>query len=269
MTHTPQPTQPSLILGLHYFCDHRCWRCPVSARCAVFARWSAATRARKLQFSSPGGRVASVLAVSLEVTIEEAAVLTADASGCRRGNRAGQPGPSDANPRPDYSAAEAGRDPLVARAGEYAQASWTVLQALRPIASARGDAAAVDAVERLQETCATVASKTFRAVSGALDGDADSSDPQSDSSGSAKVALLLIDESRQAWRTLMRPGNALADGLPARFVAMLDGIEAGLLRRFPRALDFVRPGFDTGAAGGGRNQLARAVLGATGTNGAA
>jgi hypothetical protein len=106
-------------------------------------------------------------------------------------------------------------------------------------------------------------------VSSALDGDSDASDVQSDSNGSAKVALLLIEESRQAWRVLMRPGCALADGLPARFITALEALETELLHRFPRALDFVRPGFDTGGEAGRNGQLARAVLQATGTHGRA
>ena len=74
-----------------------------------------------------------------------------------------------------------------------------------------------------------------------------------------KVALLLIEESRQAWRVLMQPGRAVADGLPARFVSMLDALEAGLMQRFPRAFEFIRPGFDTGLASVNSAQVAEAL----------
>ena len=139
-----------------------------------------------------------------------------------------------------------------------------MLRALRPILSERGNAAAaglaLDAADRLEETCITVASKIFRAVSSSLDADYDPADTQSDANGSAKVALLLIEESRQAWRVLMQPGRAAADGVPARQVTILDGLETELLRRFPRALEFVRPGFDTGDAVGVNGQVATAML---------
>jgi hypothetical protein len=269
MTHTHTPTEPVFTLGLHYFCDHRCWRCGLRGRCAVFARWNTARRARKVQFSGPGGRVASVLAVSLEVTMEEAVVLAAEAA------KALPEGPmvpgqgARLRDRPNIQTGRAEQDPLVTRGRDYAQSSWPVLQALRPILAARGDAAAADAAERLEEMCATIASKIFRAVSSAQDDDCDASDIQTDSNGSAKVALLLIEESRQAWRALMQPGCALADGLPARFVAALDALETELLHRFPRALEFVRPGFDTGAEADHDSQLARALLKATGTHGQA
>ena len=105
----------------------------------------------------------------------------------------------------------------------------------------------------------TIASKIYRAVSNALEPDFDASDLQNDANGSAKVARLLIEESRRAWRALMAPGRAAADGVPARLVGALDTLEAGLCRRFPRALEFVRPGFDTSDADPGAGQLAAAL----------
>jgi hypothetical protein len=131
------------------------------------------------------------------------------------------------------------------RGAEYARGSWPVLRGLRPSLDRRHDAVASDAAERLEETCITVASKVFRAVSSALDPDFDPDDIQSDANRSAKVALLLIEESRQAWRVLMEPGRAAANGVPARLIATLDAMESEILRRFPRAFEFVRPGFDT------------------------
>ena len=49
-------------------------------------------------------------------------------------------------------------------------------------------------------------------------------------------------------------------GAPPRFVALLDGLEAELHRRFPHAFEFVRPGFDTGEAPGANADIAKAVL---------
>jgi hypothetical protein len=194
----------------------------------------------------PTARVASALAVSLQVTMEDASVMLASGKmagmAIRNGSRA-----DAVSVAPDDHVDRTMNDPLVARGSEYARASWSVLQGLLPILRRRADAVAADAVERLEEMCVTIASKVFRAVSSALDTDFDAADPQSDANGSAKVALLLIEESRQAWRVLMQPGRAAANGVPARLVATLDAIEAGLLGRFPRALEFVRPGFDTGS----------------------
>jgi len=262
---TPQ-TRPSFTRGLHYFCDHRCWRCPLSRRCAVFARWSDPANQKKTLFTGPGGRVASVLAVSLDVTMEEAVTLAAEAALMTPETAisafvpAARPTPPPTHERHPPPLRRAEQDPLVIRGGEYAQCSWPVLRALRPALSSPDDRDAADAVERLEEMSATVASKIFRAVSSSFDVGAACVGVQGDANGSAKVALLLIEESRQAWRVLMRPGHAIADGAPARFVAMLDVLETGLLQRFPHALEFVRPGFDTGESPEAGSRLARAML---------
>ena len=42
----------------------------------------------------------------------------------------------------------------------------------------------------------------------------------------------------------MEEGKATADGVPAQAVKMLDGLELAIRERFPRVMDFVRPGFD-------------------------
>jgi len=175
------------------------------------------------------------------------------------------PAPGAVGGDPDFSEPEdtaerARQDPLVARGAEYARLSWPILTTLRPILTRRGDWQLRDAAERLEETLATVASKIFRAVSSSLALDHDPSDVQSDANGSAKIALLLIEESRQAWRVLTEPGRSVGNGAPAKLIARLDGLEAELLTRFPRALAFVRPGFDTGQADGQDHQLAQALL---------
>jgi len=254
MTTTNRPT---FILGIHHFCDHRCWRCELSTRCAVFARWEEAL-ARGPAPTEPASRLAAILSISLEVTMDEAAMLFA--RGSIKPARGGETVEPVAVPEDDDRVERATRDPLVARGAEYARLSWPVLRAQRPALERRGDKPAADAALRLEEMCATLASKIFRAVSSSLDPDYRSSDLQSDANGSAKVALLLIEESRQAWRELMQPDRAYANGLPARAVLLLEDLESDLLQRFPRALEFVRPGFDTGDAEGSSAQLARALL---------
>jgi hypothetical protein len=201
-----------------------------------------------------------VVKMGMEVTLEELAEMA---------QRHGIPLDSlraDPSSAADDAAERGRRDraiadsPLGAAAGEYADSSWQAARALRGLLAARRDRDGHDACERLEEMCFTVASKIFRSLSSAAGPDHDPADPQSDANGAAKVALLLIEESRRAWRVLMRPGRARGGGAPARFVAMLDGLEAVVLRSFPRAFEFVRPGFDTGGLEGADGEIARAML---------
>lgn len=212
----------------HFFCDHRCWRCPLSERCLVPVRMAEQPPRLRPVDGGPAGRVADVVMASLAVTFEQVGLAALQE---RRG---------DAAPpvtEPDLNAGELSKaacDPLVVKAREYSVGSLRTIKTLRSTLSGRE----IDAADRIEETCITVASKIYRAISSALAADHRPDDLQADANGSAKVALILIEESRQAWR-LLRPGQ---DG--AGFVQTLDMLETGVHARFPRALEFVRPGFD-------------------------
>lgn len=64
---------------------------------------------------------------------------------------------------------------------------------------------------------------------------------EDDARGSAKIALISIDRSREALRTLAR---GRVRGLARHLVVMLDVLAAGLEARVPGARCFVRPGLD-------------------------
>jgi hypothetical protein len=265
---------PTFILGIHHFCDHRCWRCAMRHRCAVVSRLT--DRPTLGLTDEPAGRVAAVTAVSLEVTLDELTAMRAAFCGGNgpeqdpagpanndedRAVRAGMPiGDPPVDLTSVYQRAE--RDPLVIRGAEYAKSAWRILRALRIRLARQGDTEGSQAAERLEETCMTIASKTFRAVSSAMAPDCDPADVQSDANGSAKVALLLIEEARRDWRVLMRDGRAIANGAPASLVGVLETMEREISARFPRALEFIRPGFDTNGQGDDASALAQAMLNA-------
>jgi hypothetical protein len=137
-------------------------------------------------------------------------------------------------------------DRLVVGARGYAMSAWNITHALECTAQARGDPVVIEAIESLGELAGPIASKVARAVSAALyaeELDAESFDEDAD--GSAKVARLAIDESRRAWRVLSEGDRGMADGVPAAMLRVLDELDAQLTVRFPDAMAFVRPGFDT------------------------
>ena len=47
----------------------------------------------------------------------------------------------------------------------------------------------------------------------------------------------------------MEAGRATPDGVPAHAVRTLDELEASIRERFPRVMEFVRPGFDEAVPG--------------------
>jgi hypothetical protein len=91
-----------------------------------------------------------------------------------------------------------------------------------------------------------IAAKIHRALSGLLDFDSEFdeeeiSDPQSDANGSAKIALIATERSIMAWTSLVSEQNSQQI---AFLISMLQTIKRNLQEKFPKARDFVRPGFD-------------------------
>jgi hypothetical protein len=231
-----QAADPRLIPGVYNYCDRCCWRCRFTDRCLSYRQSGdvAQTSGDATPLNSGG---TEPIARTLQMFRGIAARLGIDPTSGQEDDEATQVYQGRVT--------AAFNDALVVRAREYSEVASHITRVLLPTVETRRDAVATAAVVRIQETCAVIAGKVYRAVSGRADEDFDPQDLQSDANGSAKVARLLVDESRRGWRVLMEVGRATANGVPARLVAMLDEIDAALLAEFPRALEFKRPGFDT------------------------
>ena len=148
--------------------------------------------------------------------------------------------------------------PLTIAAREYAEITHGVLQALDKGAGPPLDALVSLALETIGRFAWLIRSKTHRAVDGLIrpdepglkhDDDFDDNGPehvQSDSNGCAKLVRLLVVESREAWEMLKHTPTIAADGVPAAMVRRLSELDAALEAAFPRAMEFVRAGFDDG-----------------------
>jgi hypothetical protein len=230
---------PRLIPGIYNYCDGRCGRCAFTERCLVFLENREVVAERATEPPR-----ATDIAASLERTI---AVLTEIAE--REGVDLNAIGGDDGSQ--SFVVLDHEADPLVTRARDYCTIAWRVSRAVAPLVSARGEVAAIEAVETIEWFSSRIAAKIYRAVCGEADGLAADADVQTDYDGSAKAALAGIDESRTAWRTLMEVGKATADGVPARAVQLLEELATAIRARFPRADAFVRPGFDEPAIAAG------------------
>jgi hypothetical protein len=71
--------------------------------------------------------------------------------------------------------------------------------------------------------------------------EADAARIQNDWNGSAKVAILSIQRSLDAWTAL---GSALGDAAAASLADALSHLHRAVIDQFPDAMKFVRPGFD-------------------------
>ena len=133
---------------------------------------------------------------------------------------------------------------LAARA--YALLAHRWLEARGERLQCTGDALVCDAVDVIVWDQHLIGAKLHRALHGRDEfqqGDpfGDDHPIQNDWNGSAKVALISIERSAAAWRTLA----SCSDGeTPALMAHHLEQLRAEVEREFPNARTFVRPGFD-------------------------
>ena len=225
---------PRLVPGIYNYCDGRCPRCPFSQRCLTYLD------TQELKTSGGDGRLlADAVGDSLQRTLE----MLAEAA--RRDG-------VDLDSALDDSAASTTeahlerlrQDPLAVRAREYGRLAWRIGRAVAPLAAARDDAALIEAVETIEWFSSMISAKLYRAICGQAEGWEGRDQAQTDFNGSAKIALVGIADSQRAWTVLMEAGRATADGVPAQAVRMLVALDAAVRERFPRVMEFVRPGFD-------------------------
>jgi hypothetical protein len=236
-------SDPNLIPGIYNYCNRRCERCAFTSRCFHYLETCRAISV-ECESLSLGQVVARSLEGSLDLLQIVGRRLGVDLIDRPDDVRAGDAAPAGEVPMDGHERGPLA-DPLIRIAREYASTTWPIVRALQPILQARGDAVLLEAMATLEAFSAGISAKVFRAVWTMTGDDVAPDRVQNEANGAAKIARLMIGEARQAWRTLMEPGQASSDGLPARLVKLLDRLDEGLKSRFPRAMDFVRPGFDT------------------------
>jgi len=111
--------------------------------------------------------------------------------------------------------------------------------------SAESDEVLKEALEIAAWDAVFVAPKLGRALRGRDDynhgNDGDDHPVQNDWNGSAKVALISIDRSENAWRTI---AEATGDNVATELADALAGLGRQVESAFPNARSFIRPGFD-------------------------
>jgi hypothetical protein len=232
---------PRLIPGVYNYCDGRCPRCAFTHRCLTYLD------AQELKASGSGEQpLADTIGASLQRTLEMLSEVA------RREGLDMESATEEAAAAADQDFERHRQDPLAVRASEYGHLAWRISRALAPIVALREDAPLTDAVETIEWFSSMISSKLYRAICGQAEGWEGRDEAQTDFNGSAKIALIAIAESRAAWSVLMEAGRATADGVPAQAVRTLDELDASVRERFPRVMEFIRPGFDEPAATGAR-----------------
>ena len=213
------------IVGIFNYCDRWCERCPLTARCGLFA-----DKAER-DFERAYGPLTEPKVVRERRKLEAALdAVSADAE--TFADAAPEVGPVGHLPR-DLETADSPDPEVVARGAE--------LRALVSALKRSDDQTARLALETIERFAIFVPMKMFRALSQLAE--EGPGDLQSDANGSGKAALLGLERMEAAWRTLIdahhvKPRDA------APFLAEIARLQRNLLRALPHARAFIRPGFD-------------------------
>ncbi|MDX6610970.1 MAG: hypothetical protein QOD75_156 [Blastocatellia bacterium] len=265
---------PDLISGIYNYCDRWCERCPFTSRCLVYATEQADhdyddPETRDINNARFWEKLGSVLQQAHEMIAEWAAEAGVDLAEIDQA--------AIEEERQQREAAK--NDALAVAARNYAQATneWFASEIVADVhddlrADSQTETLGVpveDAIEVIRWYQFFIAAKIMRAgpsESQELNAtpadeagelvfeqrtDEDPEDLQAildeaarhDSDGSAKAALIAIDRSMIAWRSLYTslPDKA-ATIMP--LVASLERLRGATETAFPDARDFMRPGFD-------------------------
>lgn len=211
----------NVLEGVHNYCNRWCQRCRFRARCTVYVNTNPdSIEARDTVPFEP------VMSPELQQTLEAAGAFE-------------EPTAADSmefDRRERRLRHEIAKEPALTLAKAYTTAAEVALGEL-------GDAGARDAAEVVRWHQYFIWIKVHRALHGKMDEWFEPDDLEADAYGSAKAALVAMDDVMAAWLELA--GHTASVGEVREAIELLGRARSALEAVLPRARAFVRPGFDT------------------------
>jgi hypothetical protein len=250
-TLTELSRNPNLISGIYNYCDRWCERCPLSARCLLYATEQEdddnTPESRDIQNEAFWRKLSSIFQETREMVMEWAHEAGVDLSDIKE----------DDERQLRKKRRKADNHPLAKAGKKYANAASDWFREFDQLVEVSDLAATdtdieeadrlVDAREIIHWYQYQIAVKSMRALSSRIDENEFEEDEPGefpkDSDGSAKVALLGIDRSIAGWRLMQLSVPERADSI-VPLILLLENLRQRTEREFPHARDFVRPGFD-------------------------
>jgi hypothetical protein len=249
-TLTEMALNPEFISGIYNYCDRWCERCPFTSRCLVYAQEKEdeddSPESRDITNEAFWRKLGSIFQETREMIEEWAKEAGIDLS---------QIDKEDADLRQKRRDRVA-RNRLAVAGKEYASSvtEWfTEFDQTISASDLKTDESDEELSHQLEDAREVIhwyqyqiAVKTMRALSSRKDEAEESFEgepPWRDSDGSAKVALIGIDRSISAWRIVQLCLPERAD-LVVPLILQLEQLRQRTEKAFPRARDFIRPGFD-------------------------
>jgi hypothetical protein len=248
------------ISGIYNYCDRWCERCAFSSRCFLYATESAdpdldAPDIRDLNNVKFWRKLESVFKDANELIKQCAAEAGIDLDAIDQSEAA-------ASHNQERATARATESSVLARNYARMVDAWfeselVAAEQLDDDAQLQAKRAGIeidaqDAFEVIRWYQFFIATKVFRALAGSEDDFRgvypddvrDEINPaQTDANGSAKIALIAIDRSLNAWRVIQSCVPAKQKSI-VPLMALLENVRTDIERELPLARDFIRPGFD-------------------------
>ena len=232
-----------IIEGIFNYCTRRCELCPFTGQCTLYQ--SEREYERRKPDATWQEHVHDSFAETFRLLEDWCAREGIDFEQIRR-----EADSEEANAELERAAEAVRADPLQKLATAYTHAALNITDAMAPArARPRWPADVESAVDTIAWHAGMVSAKVHRALHGYAEREMfrDEDPVQNDWNGSAKLARIIVDESKRAWAVVMREGEAPDNSPLLELVALLDRIDRGLHETFPRATEFLRPGFDAAA----------------------
>jgi hypothetical protein len=248
---------PDMISGIHNYCDKWCERCTFTSRCAVYAMGEddeAAMASKDVEngefWEGMAEMFVDMLQMLREMAEEKGIDLSAEAMDEYEQEKAQIDQEVDSYPvmraadkyRDDvFQWFEGVRESLVEKGKDLEKKAFLDL----PQTSPEEEAIDLnDALEVVQWYHTVISTKMIRAVHGIVRPlPAMLEDMPRDSDGSAKVALICMDRSLQAWSRLLKHLPDREDQI-LDFLVQLERMRRETENVFPNSRAFARPGFD-------------------------
>lgn len=256
---TELASRSDFISGIYNYCDRWCERCSFSSRCFLYASETAdadldAPDRRDLNNAKFWRQLESIFKDANELIKQCAAEAGIDLSAIDQSEPATSPNQETVTRRNEFSVLARNYARMVERwfENELVAAEQLDDQSQLQAKSAGIEIDAQDAFEVIRWYQFFIATKVFRALLGSDDElrgvypddvGAETNPAQTDANGSAKIALIAIDRSVNAWRVIQSCVPAKQKSI-APLMALLEKVRTGIEAELPLARDFIRPGFD-------------------------
>ena len=219
---------PVIIPAVHHYCDEWCDYCPVTKRCLAFR---CTAEFRKTKGRRDGDATFASMDEAVEFTRDLAAI---------EGTSTEELDELICHPHGESTIQTS--DALALLAWDYAEhVATTLISAPAPTTDGGRRPASPDPEEVIVWYHVRIYMRVFRALVSKDRAKAGSGRSMEDADGSAKLALVGVQRSRDALESLRNSAN---ERQIAKLISALDTIERGIDERFPAARSFVRVGLD-------------------------